>query len=769
MPRIESSTQHILPLYSPGSNLKAAVTGSDTLQTRSIEQAPTSCKPGLKAVALSAIALVGAGIYCARGYFGDSSATALSKVAQDGLDISHRLVNERAVPTAVPLGNQAATTGNLFQVSHQFFTDADGGFVQPKMTQGPSWLNAQLNPIVSNYATPANARTVQVIGTTAYVACDTSGLQIIDISTPSSPTLIGASDTPGTAVGAYVVGTTAYIADYDQGLRIINITQPDRPTLIGVYNPGGKSYRVPQVIGTTAYVGWDGGLRIINITNPSSPTLIGTYSLGGYYGRAVQVIGTTAYVAADGLGLKIINVANPSSPTLIGTYDTPGTAVDVYVVGTIAYVADWGSGLQIVNITTPSTPTLIETYSLSAARAVQVIGNTAYVADQSGGVQIINVYNPSAPTLFGICTTAQYAYGVYVIKTTAYVANFNNGLQILSELNYLQLSGTPKATDQGNYIVTLMGTTTAGTVSTSFNLNVATLLAPVYQNPISIQQALVDTSYIYVMPDNVFVDPNGYAMTYRAKDLPPWLTFNIGSRIFSGKPTSGDTGTFADKSTTVTVIANDGKLETTGQFTMTVSGESYLTKIIKVAGPILSGLGTLYSGYKNRALLLDQIAKRKWENNQMSVKLGEDFSYVLQTDINDIRKVQAYVRDKGVLGKMSEKLLCGKQRHIPLAVGLPTWMSYIPEINALLSKRPLEEIDFMGYREMQIRVLGGGGVIKELLKLQLDGGAQALEGGIDPMARQERIGLLLSPTEGTNFIEMDGIRNSDNQMPDQQI
>ena len=40
-----------------------------------------------------------------------------------------------------------------------------------------------------------------------------SGLQVIDVSTPASPQIIGSVDTPGIAEGVTVVGTTAYVAD----------------------------------------------------------------------------------------------------------------------------------------------------------------------------------------------------------------------------------------------------------------------------------------------------------------------------------------------------------------------------------------------------------------------------------------------------------------------------------------------------------------------------------------------------------------------------
>ena len=40
-----------------------------------------------------------------------------------------------------------------------------------------------------------------------------SGLQVIDVSTPASPQIIGSVDTPGYACDVTVVGTTAYVAD----------------------------------------------------------------------------------------------------------------------------------------------------------------------------------------------------------------------------------------------------------------------------------------------------------------------------------------------------------------------------------------------------------------------------------------------------------------------------------------------------------------------------------------------------------------------------
>ena len=54
---------------------------------------------------------------------------------------------------------------------------------------------------------------VAISGTCAYVADMSSGLQVIDISIPSSPHLIGSCDTPGYAYGVAISGTCAYVAD----------------------------------------------------------------------------------------------------------------------------------------------------------------------------------------------------------------------------------------------------------------------------------------------------------------------------------------------------------------------------------------------------------------------------------------------------------------------------------------------------------------------------------------------------------------------------
>ena len=151
-----------------------------------------------------------------------------------------------------------------------------------------------------------------------------SGLQIINISNPFAPTLAGSYDTgyvpSPSRVGlrenrVQVVGNYAYIANRDSGLQILNISNPSAPTLAGSYDTLNSAQGV-KIVGNYAYISdQDLGLQILNISNPSAPTFAGSYDSGGSP-HGVQIVGNYAYVA-DGLGgLKILDVSDFVAATL---------------------------------------------------------------------------------------------------------------------------------------------------------------------------------------------------------------------------------------------------------------------------------------------------------------------------------------------------------------------------------------------------------------------------------------------------------------------
>jgi hypothetical protein len=51
-----------------------------------------------------------------------------------------------------------------------------------------------------------------------------SGLQVVDISAPSTPHIVGSVVTPN-AVGLTLDGSYAYLADWVSGLQVVDVTE----------------------------------------------------------------------------------------------------------------------------------------------------------------------------------------------------------------------------------------------------------------------------------------------------------------------------------------------------------------------------------------------------------------------------------------------------------------------------------------------------------------------------------------------------------------
>ena len=92
--------------------------------------------------------------------------------------------------------------------------------------------------------TPGSARCVAVQGDYAYVAATTSGLQVVDITTPELPVIVGGVDTPDCAHGVAVQGNYAYVADRYSGLQVVDITTPELPVIVGGVDTPSNAYDV---------------------------------------------------------------------------------------------------------------------------------------------------------------------------------------------------------------------------------------------------------------------------------------------------------------------------------------------------------------------------------------------------------------------------------------------------------------------------------------------------------------------------------------------
>ena len=253
------------------------------------------------------------------------------------------------------------------------------------------------------------------IGTDRYAIIaskDDDGFQIVDVSNPSSPSAAGSgTDNDGTNDSSYTVldgasgvktfeiGTDRYaiIASVrDSGIQIINMTTPSSPSVanfgsieskgasgVDIFTIDDNPYAVVASKGDSIL---PGGFQIMNVINPYRPSFAGsgTDGIGGYdvldgaSGVKTFEIGTDRYaiIASEGDdGFQIINMTTPSSPSAAGngTDDSGGykkldgaNDVDTFKIGTDMYaiIASRGAamdttnygGFQIVDVSNPYRP-----------------------------------------------------------------------------------------------------------------------------------------------------------------------------------------------------------------------------------------------------------------------------------------------------------------------------------------------------------------------------------------------------------------------------
>ncbi|MEX0621892.1 MAG: hypothetical protein WD187_02780 [Candidatus Woykebacteria bacterium] len=294
----------------------------------------------------------------------------------------------------------------------------------------------------------ANAYAVVVSGNYAYAATshDSREVTVIDVSTPATPTLAGThfnAPTGADGRGVAISGNNAYLVTNNNTTNpgrefySINISDPTSPTLLGGLNLGATATDI-FVLGDFAYITSTTNnqeLQVVNISNPASPTFAGSYnSPGNSDGTSIYVVGTTAYLTDS--KLNVLDVSNPSSIQSLGSYPVPGaTPLAVFVSGNFAFLGTSGSGseFQVVDVSDPSSPSLFGSTSLgNTGLGVFVVGDYAYAATAADSAEFQVVQGGVA--------------GAYQTSGTFESQTFDAGATV--SFNYVTISASePASTD----------------------------------------------------------------------------------------------------------------------------------------------------------------------------------------------------------------------------------------------------------------------------------------------------------------------------------
>lgn len=413
------------------------------------------CPPGFKLVlalvAVSPTAVTGSGTLESLGRWPGHPRGAVSGIhAADGraylnLEWGGVLIVDVSQPALpVPLGAvdvPGSGTANGFDISGDWLLLPFG------RSLGIANVSDPRRPvIVSQYQAEgvggrSIAMSVKATGNLAYLAHGEGGLLILDIGSPTAPSLAGHVPSAGAMfTDVELRDGLAYVAT-EVGLTILDLANPTAPSVLGGFGAslgqlgmvrtgegrahvfGGATFSTVDVQnprrpfrdtwhavfrgspvdvreqGGLAYfaTAWD-GLVVMDFSQPFASSEVGALPVTGY-GRCLDLLGDRAYLGTS-QGLEIADVRAPAQPVRLGGLRTDGFAADVKSRGALAYLAD-ESGLRILDLTDAASPVLAgASATRGRARAVRLMGNRAYVAS-GWGLEILEVTAPSNPSPAG--------------------------------------------------------------------------------------------------------------------------------------------------------------------------------------------------------------------------------------------------------------------------------------------------------------------------------------------------------------------------------
>ncbi len=351
-----------------------------------------------------------------------------------------------------------------------------GGVAGGPVTPQPAGVT-----VVGTLPTSEPSLALAVADDRAYVV-QTGGLQIVDLSNPRAPALLGkalftAPIPPGGSSDVAVRWPYAYVAG-SNGLYVFDIRNEGAPSRTGLYaatNPAIPGNPVRPVVAVAlrwprAYLHvagryFDVGaiLDVVDVSAPAAPVRVNwllspAYGDDGYRG-SVAVIGTTAYFGTvNNSNLAAASVAGVTAgvpPTWIAsstsnfTYAASHLAADLGPRRLVyAMEASSPGALRVFDYSNPGAPAIVATapgvpngkFAVAGGDVYLVAGNVLEVLD------LADLSNPRAAGTLALPGTVGAASAVAVSGTTVVVAG-SSGLAVLqaAHLQYPQARGQAQA------------------------------------------------------------------------------------------------------------------------------------------------------------------------------------------------------------------------------------------------------------------------------------------------------------------------------------
>jgi hypothetical protein len=274
--------------------------------------------------------------------------------------------------------------------------------------------------VVGTLELSAEATRIQVHGDLAAVAFDWGKIALVDLSTLTAPRLLASVRTGGRVNDISLAGDLLAVARSDR-VVVYSVSRPANPEELAsiVVEPEGlhNLYASAAVLDPPhlftfantphfAQRGWSAlaGLVIWDLTNPAQPSPVQS-QLHGWFSE-MRVSGD---LLANGIfRLELVDISNPTDPSELMVWEDHFWVRTFDIDDGTAFLSNAGE-LVIIDIEPPTDPQQLAALDVGfEIHAVDVLGDTACLLGppDSGEIALVDVADPTAPELLSVTTVA---------------------------------------------------------------------------------------------------------------------------------------------------------------------------------------------------------------------------------------------------------------------------------------------------------------------------------------------------------------------------
>jgi len=360
------------------------------------------------------------------------------------------------------------------------FVASSGGSMKILNIKDPATIS-----LLGSCSLAGNPNRVTVSGSYAYIAnstTDQGGINVVDISVPSSPVLT--MTYPGFQTFIAGKGNSVASTGGPEGCLILDCTNPAQPVEAFAWPLAGFTYQL-TVNGNFGYTG-SNGFRVFDLTDKTNPIQVGFNAIQGSLAAIKDTVAVFIPKSMTSNNpVSIMDISDPATPLKIGQYMAPVMTYDLCLKGNYAFVGCWWDGIRVIDfsdpenpvlkshvfgwhsgavpgvdycyvqtldiygnylyfadyqpfaeedtkglyvfdITDPENPQFISRYALlmSNAQEIRVLGQYVYVADGNGGIEVIDVSDPLLPHTSGYCSLPDGATGVDISWPFVFISDY---------------------------------------------------------------------------------------------------------------------------------------------------------------------------------------------------------------------------------------------------------------------------------------------------------------------------------------------------------